>query len=152
MFEVVYFSRSGNTRKVAEAIALELGVHARNIKGIGTVNPEAFVFLGTGCYGGTLPKDVAIFVQRNKFAGRRLALFTTSAFGLASERNVIARQIKDKGAVITDNFQCHGRWMGIKRNHPTFKELEEARIFAALTAAKESTRTVKREKVAAGVR
>ncbi len=32
MFEVVYYSRSGNTKKVAEAIAVELGVKEENVK------------------------------------------------------------------------------------------------------------------------
>ena len=32
MFEVVYYSMTGNTKKVAEAIAAELGVKAENVK------------------------------------------------------------------------------------------------------------------------
>jgi len=35
MFEVVYFSRTGNTKKVAEAMAAELKVTAKDVKTAG---------------------------------------------------------------------------------------------------------------------
>jgi flavodoxin len=152
MFEVIYFSRGGNTKKVAETIAKELGVNARNVKGIGKLPPDAFVFLGTGCYGGTLPKDITVFLEKNKFSGRQIALFTTSAFGIESERALIEKQIRSKGAVITANFSCIGHWMTLKRQHPTLKELNDARVFAAMTAVKHTKPAAKREKAAAGAR
>jgi len=52
MFEVVCCSRGGNTRKVAEAIANELGVSAKDIRTAGMVSREAFILLGSGNYGG----------------------------------------------------------------------------------------------------
>ncbi len=130
MFEVVYFSRTGNTKKVAEAIADELKIKARDIKTTGVLPQDAFIFLGTGCYGGTLPKEIDLFLKQNRFQGRKIALFTTSGFGSAAERAIIEKQIKDKGAVITHNFKCYGRFLTMKKEHPTAQELENAREFA----------------------
>ncbi|OGO00542.1 MAG: hypothetical protein A2Y90_04620 [Chloroflexi bacterium RBG_13_52_12] len=134
MFEVVYFSRTGNTRKVAEAIAGELKVTARDIKTADVLPQDAYIFLGTGCYGATLPKDITVFMQNNRFNGRKIALFTTSGFGSISERSLIEKQIKDKGAVITHNFRCFGRFLTMKKEHPTQQELESARQFARTVA------------------
>jgi flavodoxin len=152
MFEVVYFSRSGNTRKVAEAIADELGVTAKNIKTAGPLSPDAFVFLGTGLYGAVLPSDIARFMNRNKFNGRKIALFTTSAFQAASERALLEKQLKDKGANIVEYFGSFGQWMTMKKNHPDASELENAKAFACGVAVRQSLRMPEKEKTGAAAR
>ena len=134
MFEVVYFSRTGNTKKVAEAIAAELKVTAKDVKTAGVLPQDAFVFIGTGCYGGTLPKEILKFMEKNKFNGRIAALFTTSAFGSDAERGLIEKQITSKGAVITHNFKCFGHLLTTRKSHPTVEELQKAREFARMVA------------------
>jgi flavodoxin len=134
MFEVVYFSRTGNTKKVAEAIAAELKVTAKDIKTAGLLPKDAFIFLGTGCYGATLPKEIGAFMQKNSFRGRIIALFTTSAFGSIAERNLIEKQLTEKGAIITHNYKCFGHFLSMKKEHPTPQELEKAKEFARTVA------------------
>lgn len=134
MFEVVYYSKTGNTRKVAEAIAAELNVTAKDVKTTGVLPKDAFIFLGTGCYGATLPKEIEKFQKLNKFNGRIIALFTTSAFGSVMERNLIEKQLTGNGAIITHNFRCFGHFLKMKKAHPTPQELEKAREFARTVA------------------
>jgi flavodoxin len=150
MFEVVYFSRTGNTKKVAEAIASELKVTAKDVRTAGVLPHDAFVFLGTGCYGATLPKEIGAFMQKNKFSGRIIALFTTSAFGSAAERGLIEKQLTGKGAIITHNYKCFGRFLAAKKDHPTAQELENARAFArmvSITMFPDRTEKTKKAKV-----
>jgi flavodoxin len=149
MFEVVYFSRTGNTKKVAEAIAAELKVTAKDIKTTGALPPDAFIFLGTGCYGATLPKEIGAFMEKNKFRGRIMALFTTSAFGSEAERGLIEKQIIGKGAVITHNFKCYGHFLTTKKQHPTQEELNKAREFARMVAITLFPQRTERTKTAA---
>lgn len=132
MFEVVYYSKTGNTRKVAEAIAAELKVTAKDVKTVSVLPRDAFIFLGTGCYGGTLPKEIGDFMRKNKFKGRIIALFTTSAFGSVAERGLIEKQLTEKGAIITHNFKCFGHFLTMKKDHPTVDELQKARDFARM--------------------
>jgi flavodoxin len=134
MFEVVYFSRTGNTKKVAEAIAAELKVTAKDVKTAGVLPPDAFILMGTGCYGATLPKEITAFMKKNTFRGRIIGLFTTSAFGSAAERGLIEKQITEHGAIITHNFKCYGRFLTAKKAHPTAEELENAKQFARMVA------------------
>jgi flavodoxin len=134
MFEVVYFSRTGNTKKVAEAIAAELKVTAKDVKSAGVLPQDAFIFIGTGCYGGTLPKEILKFTEKNRFNGRIVALFTTSAFGSDAERGLIEKQLTGKGAVITHNFKCFGHFLTTRKSHPTPEELQKAREFARMVA------------------
>jgi hypothetical protein len=51
MFDVVYYSLSGNTEKVAEEIASKLGTKTIDIKTMDTIPENSLVLLGSGCYG-----------------------------------------------------------------------------------------------------
>ena len=130
MFEVVYFSATGNTRKVAEAIADELGVVAKNIKTVDTVAQDAFIFLGSGYYGAVLVKQISDFIDRNRLQGRKIALFGTSGFGWEKELSIMEKQISNKGVEVVGRFNCFGRFAAVKIGHPTPDELDQARSFA----------------------
>jgi flavodoxin len=130
MFEVVYYSMGGNTRKVAEVLAEELGTTAKNIKSVDTLPEDAFIFLGSGCYGAVLPKDISDFIERNHLKGKKIALFTTSAFAMKKEIEVMEKQIIDKGVQLTGHFDCFGQFVALRRGHPNQEDLEKAREFA----------------------
>jgi flavodoxin len=134
MFEVVYCSSLGNTRKVAGAIAAQLGVIVKDVKTAGVLPLDAFIFLGTGCYRGELPGELKAFLRKNMFPGRKIALFTTSVFGFQMERGQIERQVEDSGAVIVRNFNCYGRLMDINQKHPDWLDLKKAAWFARSAA------------------
>jgi flavodoxin len=134
MFEVVYYSLTGNTRKVADAIAVELGVEAKNIRSVDTVAQDAFIFLGSGYYGAVLVKDIADFIDRNRLQGRKVALFGTSGFGWERELSLMEKQISSKGVEVIGRFNCFGRFAAVKRGHPTPEELDQAKSFARTIA------------------
>jgi flavodoxin len=130
MFEVVYYSRGGNTKKVAEAIADELWTTAKNITQVDTLPEDAFIFLGSGCYGSVLVKEISDFIERNRLQGRKIALFTTSAFGWGKELMALEKHILDKGVNIVGRFNCYGQLLAMKSGHPDEEDLEKARTFA----------------------
>jgi len=140
MYEVIYYSRGGNTRKVAEAVAAELGTAARDIKTVDRVADEADIILGSGCYGAVLAKDIADFLDRNQYPGRKIALFTTSVLGLGKEVEVMEKQIRGKGVEVAAHFNCYGQFLGVKRGHPDKDDLDKAREFARGLAATEVVR------------
>jgi flavodoxin len=137
MFEVIYYSRGGNTRKVAEAVAAELGTVARDIKTVDKVADEANIVIGSGCYGAVLAKDIADFLDRNHKPGRKIALFTTSVLGLGKEVVLMENQIRAKGVEVAASFNCYGQFLGVKRGHPDKDDLDKAREFARGLAAEE---------------
>ena len=130
MFEVVYHSRSGNTKKVAEAIAAELGVKAEDVKAKKGLAKGSFVFLGSGCYIGKPGKELREFVAGNEFGRRQVALFGTSAAGRGDEVRAMEELLKPTGALIRGNFYCKGRFLCLNRKHPSDEELAKAREFA----------------------
>jgi flavodoxin len=138
MYEVIYYSMTGNTKKVAEAVAAELGTTAKNIKTADGVAEDAVIFLGTGCYGAVLMKDIGEFIEKNKLQGRKAVLFTTSAFGMGKEVQLMENQLKNKGLDIIAKFNCYGRWGAIRSHHPDKNDLDKAREFVRKVKANET--------------
>ena len=131
MFEVIYYSMTGNTKKVAEAIATELDVIAENVKTKAKLAEESFVFLGAGKYGPLRSWGLQEFIDGNNFDGRKVALFGTSGDGKGKEVEALEETVTAKGAKISGRFYCKGEFLFIiNRKHPTSEDLENARKFA----------------------
>ena len=127
--QVIYFSRKGSTKKVAEAIASEFCVDAEDVK-TAKLNKQSFIFLGSGCYGGKPGKHMMKFIDNNDFKSRNIALFGTSGGGEGKETEVMEIMLLDKGAIVKGKYFCQGRfWFGNK-DKPSNKDLDDAKNFA----------------------
>ena len=129
-FEVVYYSLTGNTKKVAEAIATELGVAAEDVKTKNELAEDSLVFMGAGLYGPLRGWGFKRFIDRSKFQGRKVALFGTSGEGKGKELGALEEAVAAKGAEVAGSFFCRGRFLFLKRDHPTSKDLDKAKGFA----------------------
>src|SRR5512143_2366617 len=107
-FEVIYYSRGGNTKRLADAIAGELGVKAVDVK-TAALSPDVnIIFLGSGCYGGKPGEDMVKFIQSGKLSGRKVALFGTSMGGIGKEVDEMAAALRQKGANVVGSYFCKG--------------------------------------------
>jgi flavodoxin len=138
MYEVIYFSRGGNTKKVATAIADELHAKAKHIRSVNALPEKADLFLGSGLYFLRPSKLVRDFVQNNNFQGRKIALFGTSTTGIGIEIMGMERLLKRKGAIIIGKYYCAGQFfyriagksLIVRKGRPTDKDLGKAKEFA----------------------
>jgi flavodoxin len=124
-------SRGGNTRKVADAIAEELGVPVGDI----TISPPGdakILFLGSGTYGGKPGEAMMKFIGAGTFTGRRVAVFGTSGAPAGSEKMiaVMTDALKQKGAVILGSYHCRGRFLILNWGRPGREDLDNAKKFA----------------------
>ena len=133
MTEVAVFvdSRGGNTRKVADAIAEELGIKAIDVT---TSQPDdaKILFLGSGTYGGKPGQAMMKFIGSGNFSGRKVAVFGTSG-SLAGGQNMIAAMtdiLKQKGATILGSYHCKGKFLLVNWGHPNDEDLKNAKKFA----------------------
>ena len=131
MFEVIYYSKTGNTKKVAEAIAAELDVSAEDVKTKGGSAKDSFLLLGSGNYFPLPGRGFKKFVDSNDFDGRKVALFGTSGGGKGREVKALEKMVTVKGAKVMGKFYCKGKlFFFISRKHPTSDDLKNARKFA----------------------
>lgn len=133
---VVYASLTGNTRKVAQAMAEAVGATLVDVRKdpLPKVEPGDVIFVGDGVYGGrpsralrralrawTLPKGV------------KAAVFGTYG-GRPSQLPILERILAEKGAQVVDRFSCLGRdWflLGlVGRGRPSAEDLKAAQAFA----------------------
>lgn len=139
MYEVIYFSRGGHTRKLAVAIAGELGVKARHIRGAKVLNPETELFLGSGLYLLRPSKLVRDFILHNDFEGRKVALFGCSTSGIGIEIMGMERLLRQRGAIITGKYHCPGGLAFFRKARPSARDLASAREFARSVASSSMT-------------
>jgi len=110
MYEVIYCSRTGNTKKVAQAIASELGVEAKDIINNPVISEGSLVFIGTGNYGGKPIKPIVEFVAKNKLKLNKISLFGTSASGTGGEVVKLERLLAQSGLGVLTRFHCTGKF------------------------------------------
>jgi len=124
-------SRGGNTRKVADAIAEELGVTVGDVRAPLPDDPK-ILFLGSGTYGGAPGIGMMKFVTDNTFTGRRVAIFGTSGGAGGAEKMIAAMTdaLKRKGATILGSWFCRGKFFVLNWGRPNREDLDNAKKFA----------------------
>jgi len=128
---VLVDSRGGNTRKVADAIAEELGIKATDVT---TSSPDdaKILFLGSGTYGGKPGELMMKFIRSGNLSGRKIALFGTAASltGVQKMTAAMTDILQQKGAIILGSYHCKGKFLLVNRGHPNKEDLDSAKKFA----------------------
>lgn len=131
MHHVIYYSLTGNTKKLASAIAAELGAEAQSLKAVAGLPEDGVLFLGSGSYGDKPSEEMAKFLEKHDFRGRKVALFGTSGRGEGKEVQVMAEALKQKGAIVLGSYSCKGRAFAVvNMGRPGEADLTAARLFA----------------------
>ena len=110
---VAYLSKTGNTKKVAEAIYGEISVEKelKPIDKVKTIEGYDLVFLGFPIHAFGPDKHTSEFLKKHCTNGRKIALFIThcapeEAEGLSSWLDKFRQAAS--GAEIVDMFNCQG--------------------------------------------
>ena len=127
---VRYYSRSGNTKKLAEAISQAVGVPAAStdtkIEG-----PVDLLFLGAALYAGRLDGHVVSFLEQLSAKDvRRVAVFSTTAGGKSAYPQIKEILEKKNIDVKAQQFHCKGKFLMAHRSHPDAQDCQEAAKFA----------------------
>ncbi len=126
---VCYFSRSGNTKKLAEAIAAALGVPAETVDHPLTERVDA-LFLGSAVYAAGVDESIKTFLRENRERIGTLYNFSTAAL-LPSTYKQVAKLAAENGITLSDReFHCRGAFAMLHRGHPDAQDLEAAAAFA----------------------
>ena len=112
-FLVVYCSRGGKTRKIAEAIAQELGCEAVDVKKkTPNVSEVNMIIIGSGNYGGKPDKKIQNFIDSLHLSvDRKAAVFATSGGSECKCIHVMEENLKTKGYQVVSGFYCLGQFV-----------------------------------------
>ena len=126
---VRYFSRSGNTRKLAEAVAAAVGVRAESVHH-DLAERADLLFIGASVYAGGFDRSVGDFIERNIGKIGKIAVFGSSASGKTVRRKIEKLAEKFGVAVSEHEFSCYGSFLFLHGSKPDEDDLAAAASFA----------------------
>ncbi len=134
---VLYHSKGGNTKKIADAIAEELEEVLKSEQIPPAYPPEnvSLLFLGTGEYAGKPDPKMMEFIRTlTPNRAKNVAVFGTSGSGVADGKAITAvkAQLREKGInVIDESFCCKGKYfIFMNRKNPDANEIKSAKDYA----------------------
>jgi len=141
---VIYSSKSGNTEKVAGAIASELNCEcikvAKNVvTNLSLVNYD-FFFIGTGITYSNPNEDLINFLNKANLPSEcKCGVFITWGGAGKTNQAVLGRLkalLQSKNLSVVENpFFCYGGWNFLRRGHPKADEIKAAKEWAKKLAS-----------------
>ncbi len=131
---VRYFSRTGNTKKVADAVAAAVGTTAETTATPLTEKVDV-LFLGSAVYAAGVDTAIQDFIKANADKIGAIANFSTTALLTSTYPQV--KKIADANGVkmLEKEFHCKGKFTAIHTNRPNEKDLAAAADFAKAVIA-----------------
>ena len=127
---VRYYTKTGNTRRLAEAVAAAIGVEAQPIS-VPVTERVDLLFLGNSYYAFSIDPEVRNFIRSldRKLVGRIVN------FGSAAMLNSTYKKVKaeaDKAGIPMDEreFHCKGEFKGVHKGKPDESDLKAVAEFA----------------------
>ena len=139
---VLYSSKSGNTRKIADAIAAELRCQTVRIDGhnaplVEDLDNFDLIFVGTGIYAGNPNADIERYLKTADLGRTKLFAIFIIWGGAGRTCRLVTEKLKSileirSQKVINDTFSCYGGWRYalLRKGHPNIKDMEDARKWA----------------------
>ena len=115
---VVYYSETGNTEKVAEAIASGLRTVAKRVD----EEDAEFVVVGTPVHGGEPVEQVMNFIK--KTAAKKAAVFWTCAENPGDTPEILERELRKRGIEVVGKLDIR-----VGRRPPTEDHLKRSKEF-----------------------
>ena len=124
-----YYTRSGNTKKLADAISEALNIEAFDVS-MPLSEKTDILFLGCSYYAFDVDPIVKDFIVNNKDNIGKIVCFGTSAM-MKSMKKPVTKVAKTVGVTVSDeDFHCRGRFGKIHKNRPDADDLKDAAEFA----------------------
>ncbi|WFR55132.1 flavodoxin family protein [Anaerocolumna sp. AGMB13025] len=127
--EVRYYSKTGNTAKLAEAIGDELLVKAKSVE-VPIEGDVDILFLGSSVYGAGVDNKVKTFINSLDSRVKTVVNFSTAAI-LPSTYGQIKKLLGEKGiALEVREFHCRGEFKFMHKGKPDAQDIKNVREFA----------------------
>lgn len=124
-----YFSKTGNTKKLADAIAKAVGVEALTVDNKVTEDVD-ILFLGSSVMAAQPRKEVKKFISSIDVNVGEVVNFGTAAF-IESTYNGVKKLVEKKGIKMSENeFHCKGSFKGRHAGRPNQSDEDAAAAFA----------------------
>ncbi|MBR6288297.1 MAG: hypothetical protein IKR19_03110 [Acholeplasmatales bacterium] len=129
-YAIRYFSREGSTRKLAEAIAEELGIIAYDVNEP-LIDPVDVLFLGGAVYKNDLDIEFRTFIETLDAGLIKEAVVFSISSGKRMPYDVIKAILDEMGIQLNPKtYFCKGKTLFGNGGHPDIDDLKAVKIFA----------------------
>lgn len=126
---VRYYTRSGNTKKLAEAVAEAVSVEAKDVS-VPLEEKADVLFLGCSYYAFDVDQAVKDFIASNKDKIGKIVCFGTSAM-MKSMKKPVSKVAKTVGVAVADEeFHCRGEFAKVHKGRPNETDIAKVSEFA----------------------
>lgn len=130
---VRYFTKNGNTKKLADAIAQELNVDARELSV--SLNEKAdILFICNSVYWAGADGSVKKFIRDNKEKIGLLVNVSTAAMIESTYAQIKKIAEKEKVKLSDQEFHCRGKFTALHSGHPDEADIAAVKAFAGKVA------------------
>ena len=127
--EVRYYTRSGNTKKLAETIANAVGVEAKTTD-VPLTEDIDILFLGSSVYAYGVDENIKKFINGINVKVGKVINFSTAAI-VKSTYKQVQKLLDNKNISLgKEEFYCKGSFGLLHKGRPNEKDLQNASIFA----------------------
>ena len=127
---VRYYTKTGNTKRLAEAVAKAVGVEALPLSSP-IEEPVDILFLGNSYYAFSIDPEVRKFIQSlSKEKVGRIVNFGSAAMLNSTWKKVKAEADKKGIPMDKREFHCKGEFKGLHKGRPNSEDLAAAAEFA----------------------
>ena len=133
---VRYYTKTGNTKRLAEAVAQAVGVEALHISSPVTEQVDV-LFLGNSYYAFSIDPEVRSFIRSlDKSMIGKIVNFGSAAMLNSTYKKVKAEADKVGIPMDAHEFHCKGEFKGLHRGKPDAEDLAAAAAFAKSVVSK----------------
>ncbi len=133
---VRYYTKTGNTKRLAEAVAQALNVEAQPLS-VPLDGPVDILFLGNSYYAFSIDPEVRDYIRGlDQYKVGRIVNFGSAAMLNSTLKKVKAEADKVGIPVDEREFHCKGEFKGIHKGKPDAEDLKAAAAFARTVAGK----------------
>ncbi len=129
-FAVRYYTKTGNTKRLAEAVASAVGAEALPLTSP-IEEPVDILFLGNSYYAFSIDPEVRSFIRSlDKDKVGRIVNFGSAAMLNSTWKKVKAEADKKGIPMEKREFHCKGEFKGLHKGRPNSEDLAAAAAFA----------------------
>ena len=124
-----YYTKTGNTKKLAEAIGSAINVEAKTVDEPLTEDID-ILFLGSAVYAAGIDQKIKDFIKNINVNVGEVVNFSSAAL-IESTYKQVKKEVEAKGLKMSENeFHCRGAFKFVHRGRPNDDDLRNVQEFA----------------------
>jgi flavodoxin len=129
--KIIYFSKTGHSKKIAQRIAEDLKIDVLNAKDQPKLQDVDLLFMVGGIYGGKSDPKFLEYIDQIDEGAVKKAILMTSCTSSKSTQDQVRQKLEAKGiTVFKDEFLCRGNFLIFGWGHPNKEDIQNAVDFA----------------------